>query len=211
VTERGVRVVSYNLAGLTGGVAAAAAVLRPLRPDVVVVQDGPWRLRWRTPTAQLASALGLVYAGGGRDSVGNAVLVSLRVDVDQVTPVRFPLIPGQPARGAIVAEARVGAARFVVAGARLSDGAAERSAQRATLAQALSGITDPLVVCGDLGGEPLDGLIDASVDRVDPAIGGPRGVILASPPVRLRGWELGQPGPTGYRPVAADLTLSASD
>jgi endonuclease/exonuclease/phosphatase family metal-dependent hydrolase len=211
VTERRLRVASYNVAGLTGGVAAAAAVLKPLRPDVVVVQDGPWRLRWRTPIAQLAGALGLVHGGGGRDSVGNAILVSVRVDIDEVTPVRFPLAPGQPMRGAIVAEARVGGARFVVAGARLADATVERLAQRTALVQALSGITRPLVVCGDLGAEPLDGLVDTSAGRVDPAAGGPRGVILASQPVRLEGWELGEPGPTGYRPVVVDLTLSATN
>lgn len=203
--ERRLRVVSYNVAGMLGGVEAAAAAVRPLRPDIVMVQDGPWRLRWRTPTAQLAAALGLVHAGGGRDSVGNALLVSMRVDVDAVTPIRFPLVPGRLMRGAMVARCRIAGTRFAVAGARLADDPAERELQRSTLAGAVSALTDPVLVCGDLGGGGLDGLVDAG--RSDRGLGAGR--ILLGPDVRLEAFELGEPGPAGQRPAAVEVTLGS--
>src|SRR5262249_6369248 len=133
-------------------------------PDIVMIQDGPWRLRWRTPTAGLAATLGMVHAGGGRASVGNALLVRARVEVEAVTPIRFPLTPGRPMRGALVARCRRGESHLVVAGARLADERDERTAQQATLALSLSGIRDPLVVCGDL--EPtLDGFVGWGAGR----------------------------------------------
>jgi endonuclease/exonuclease/phosphatase (EEP) superfamily protein YafD len=205
VGERRLRVVSYNLAGMLGGVEAAAAAVRPLRPDIVLVQDGPWRLRWRTPTAQLAGALGLVYAGGGRESVGNALLVSMRVDVDAVTPIRFPLVPGRVMRGALVARCRVGDTRFAIAGARLADDAAERESQRSALARAVSALTDPVLVGGDLGGD-LDGLVDAGAAS-DGRFG--TGRIMLGRDVRLERFELGEPGPRGHRPAAVEVTLGS--
>jgi endonuclease/exonuclease/phosphatase family metal-dependent hydrolase len=204
VGERRLRVVSYNVAGMLGGVEAVAAAVRPLRPDVVLVQDGPWRLRWRTPTAQLAAALGLVHAGGGRDSAGNALLVSIRVDVDAVTPIRFPLLPGRLMRGAVVARCRVGDARFAVAGARLADDPAERESQRAALASAVGALTEPLLVAGDLGGG-LDGLRDT----ITPVGGGLHGSILAGRGVRVEGFDLGTAGPSGYHPAAVEVTLGS--
>jgi hypothetical protein len=150
------RLVSCNVGGLRA--AQVAAIVRPLRPDIVVIQQGPWRLRWRTPTANLAAALGLVHAGGGKPSVGNALLVRLRVQIESETPIRFPLVPGRPMRGALISRCRLGESRLVVVGARLADDPDERAAQRAILARTLRGTTDPVVVCGDLI-PPLDGFV----------------------------------------------------
>ena len=39
-------VMSYNVGGLRGDLAAMAALVRSQRPDVVAVQEAPRRLRW---------------------------------------------------------------------------------------------------------------------------------------------------------------------
>jgi len=70
------RVLSYNIHGQQDGPAALAEVVRAADPDVVIVQEGPRRLRWRTKSAQLAHAFGLVYATGGLPSLGNVILTS---------------------------------------------------------------------------------------------------------------------------------------
>jgi hypothetical protein len=211
------RVVSCNVGRVCGGSAPVVAAVRPLRPDVVVVQDGPWRLRWRTPTASLANALGLFYGGGGGASVGNAVLVSARVQVGDVVPIRFPLVPGRPARGAVLAHCRVGSARFAVAGARLSDEPDERAAQAASLARTLAAVTDPLILCGEFGIDAdLTGMVDADLTgMVDADLTGMVKVDAAHPRP-ARAWILTGRGvrvtafPAGSgtdEPTAADITL----
>jgi hypothetical protein len=191
--------VSYNVGGLAGGPGPAVGVLGPLRADVVLVQDAPWRLRWRTPVASLAAGLGLVYAGGGRDSAGTVVLVKIRVDVDAVTPMLFPLVAGQLQRGAVLARGRVADTPFTVASARLADTPPARAQGQAALAQALGGVTGALLVAGDI--DRVAGLTDA----VDPAPGQPR--MQVGPGVQVDGVELGPPGPRGCRPVAVDLII----
>src|SRR4051812_37766945 len=98
-----VRVVSFDVYGLRGGAVASAAVIGPLRPDVVVVQGAPWRLRWRPPTAELARMLNLFVAAGGQDAAGNLVLAGLRVNVTASWSLRYPLVPGRRLRGAVLA------------------------------------------------------------------------------------------------------------
>ena len=95
-------------------------VVRSLAPDVVVARDAPRRLRWRTRSADLARRFGLVYGAGGLPSLGNLVLVSLRVAVRDTWCVRFPLTPGRQMRGAVLALCSVGRTSFVVAGTHLS-------------------------------------------------------------------------------------------
>ncbi len=92
--------------------------------------------------ASLANALGLFYAGGGGQSVGNVVLISIRIEVRRATgPV--PQVAGRPLRAAMLARAGWAMCGSSVAGARLSDRPDERAAQPPCWPSALAGMTDP--------------------------------------------------------------------
>jgi hypothetical protein len=173
------------------------AAVRAVRPDIVVVQNGPWRLRWRTPLAHLASGCGVFFGGGGGPSAGNAVLVSLRVTVRDVVPLLFPLVPGRSQRGAVLARCTVGDVPFVVAGARLGDDPAERAEQSVILAKALAAHTEPVILAGELDPALLSSVVQADAAHPRPA----QTWVLTAPPVRLEGF-------VGEHPVAADLTLA---
>jgi endonuclease/exonuclease/phosphatase family metal-dependent hydrolase len=145
-----VRVLSYNVHTLRDDRAALVAVVRALEPDVVILQEAPRRLRWRTRSANLAHDFGLVVAAGGQPALGNLVLTSLRVRVHDTWCLRFPLTPGRHLRGAAFARCSVGSARFVVAGSHLSTDAVERPGQATVLKKALSDVDAPVIFGGDL-------------------------------------------------------------
>lgn len=166
------RVVSYNVHGQRDDTAALAAVVRAAAPDVVVVQEGPRRLRWREKTAALAASFGLVVAAGGLPSLGNLLLTSLRVRVTGTRCRRFPLTPGRHLRGAAYADCLVGrSARFTVAGSHLSTDPAERPGQAELFKRDLAATTHPVIAAADLNEEPggpawttvARGLTDAAV------------------------------------------------
>ncbi len=144
------RVLSYNVHGLRDGVTAMAAVVRSLTPDVVVAQEAPRRFRWRTRCADLARRCGLVYAAGGPPSLGNLIMVSLRVSVHETWSVQYPLTPGRHMRGAVLARCSVAGTPFVVAGTHLATDSNERPAQAAILAEVLSRVAEPVVLAADV-------------------------------------------------------------
>ncbi|MFI7523626.1 endonuclease/exonuclease/phosphatase family protein [Micromonospora globbae] len=159
------RVVSYNIHGQRDDTAALAAVVRDAAPDVVIVQEGPRRFRWRRKSAALAESFGLVVAGGGLPALGNLLLTSLRVRVLATRCQRFPLTPGRHLRGAAYADCVVaGGARFTVAGSHLSTDPAERPAQAALLKRELDAAGAPVVAGADLNEGP-DGPAWATVAR----------------------------------------------
>lgn len=156
----GLRVLSYDVAGLRGDRAAMDAMVGELAPDVVIVQGAPRRIRWRTRNADLADRFGLIYAGGGEPSLGNVVLVGLRVSVPEVRYLRYPLVPGQLFRGAIVVRCVVAGMPFTVAGSQLSGVPARRLAEATLLAEALSDVDESIVLGLDTNlnpGEEPDG------------------------------------------------------
>ncbi|MEV6694057.1 endonuclease/exonuclease/phosphatase family protein [Micromonospora sp. NPDC051196] len=172
------RVVSYNVHGQRDDVAALAAVVRQVAPDVLIVQEGPRRFGWRAKSATLAASLGLVVAAGGLPSLGNLLLVSLRVRVTGVRHQRFPLTPGRHMRGAAYADCLVGTgARFTVAGSHLATDPAERPEQAKLFKRELDSAPLPVIAAADLNDEPggpawhtvAHGLTDAAVaaDRAD--------------------------------------------
>lgn len=171
------RVVSYNIHSQRDDTAALAAVVRAAAPDVVVVQEGPRRFRWRQKSAALAESFGLVVAAGGLPALGNLLLTSLRVRVTATRCQRFPLTPGRHLRGAAYAECVVGGARFTVAGSHLSTDPAERPGQAALLKRELDAAATPVIAAADLNEGPdgpawatvARGLTDAAVamDRAD--------------------------------------------
>jgi endonuclease/exonuclease/phosphatase family metal-dependent hydrolase len=149
----GVRVLCYDVNGLRGDRGAMDAMVRELAPDVVIVQGAPRRVRWRTRCADMADRFGLVYAGGGEPSLGNVVLVSMRVSVREVRYVQYPLVAGQLFRGAILARCAVAGMPFVVAGSQFAAVPGQRHTQAAILAAVLSDVDDLLVLGADVNEE----------------------------------------------------------
>jgi endonuclease/exonuclease/phosphatase family metal-dependent hydrolase len=143
-------VLSYNVRGLRGDLGAMTSAVRAANPDVVVIQEGPRRLRWRTKSADLGNRFGLLYAGGGLPSLGNLVLVSFRVSVHEAWYVQYPLIPGRLLRGAVLVRCSVAGAPFVVVGTQLTPDPEHRPAQAAILATVLSDVDEPVVMAADV-------------------------------------------------------------
>jgi endonuclease/exonuclease/phosphatase family metal-dependent hydrolase len=148
------RLLSYNVHGQRDDVGALAAVVRAADPDVVVVQEGPRRIRWRTRSATLANRFGLFVAGGGEPALGNLVLVGMRVRVHGHRCVQFPLRAGRHMRGAVLVECSVGRTRFVVAGSHLATDARERPLQAAILRRTLAEVEPPVLLGLDVNEEP---------------------------------------------------------
>jgi len=148
------RVVSYNVHGLRDDAGAVVSTVRDLDPDVVVLQEGPRRMRWRGRTARLAQDLGLVYAAGGLPSLGNVVLTSLRVRAHEVRYLRYPLTPGRHLRGAVAVRCTVGRTPFVVAGSHLATDPSERPRQALALTKLLAEADAPVVLAADLNEPP---------------------------------------------------------
>ncbi|GID32107.1 endonuclease/exonuclease/phosphatase family protein [Paractinoplanes brasiliensis] len=151
------RVVSYNVHGLKDDRAALVGLIRDLAPDVLVMQEAPRRFRWRHKCAALAGDLGLVVAAGGLPSLGNLLLVSLRVAVHDTWCMRYPLTPGRHLRGAAFARGSVRGGRFTVSGSHLATDPTERPAQAALWKQELSRLDGPVIAAADLNEGPGGG------------------------------------------------------
>ncbi|PGH42015.1 endonuclease [Micromonospora sp. WMMA1996] len=171
------RVLSYNVHSQRDDTAALAEVVREAAPDVVIVQEGPRRFRWRQKSATLAESFGMVLAAGGLPSLGNLLLTTLRVRVTETRCQRYPLTPGRHLRGAAYARCRVGGVDFLLAGSHLSTDPAERPAQAAAFKRELAASPLPVVAGADLNEGPdgpawrtvAEGLTDTAVaaDRAD--------------------------------------------
>src|SRR5438876_7175551 len=144
------RVVSYNVHGLRGDQRALAEVVRELAPDVLVVQEAPRRLRWRTRNAHLAHAFHLVYVTGGAPSLGNVIFTDLAVRPYDTWELRYPLTPGRHMRGAAFVRCTTGTAPFVVVGSHLATDAEERPGQAQLLKKALTDLDAPVIFAGDV-------------------------------------------------------------
>ncbi|AYF26249.1 MULTISPECIES: endonuclease/exonuclease/phosphatase family protein [Micromonospora] len=179
MTDTGVplRVLSYNIHSQRDDTAALAEVVRTAAPDVVIVQEGPRRFRWRQKTAALAESFGMVVAAGGLPSLGNVLLTSLRLRVVDTRCQRYPLTPGRHMRGAAYAQCRVGGVDVLLAGSHLSTDPAERPAQAAAFKRELAASTLPVVAGADINEGPdgpawqtlAEGLTDTALaaDRAD--------------------------------------------
>jgi endonuclease/exonuclease/phosphatase family metal-dependent hydrolase len=166
------RVLSYNVHTQRDDGAALAAVVRGAEPDVVIVQEGPRRFRWRSRCAALARSFGLVVAAGGLPALGNLLLTDLGVRVHETRCLRLPLIPGRHMRGAALAVCSVGGVRFAVAGSHLSTYADERPGQAAQIKKWLADVDVPVILGVDLNETPDgpawrtlgEGLVDAAAE-----------------------------------------------
>jgi endonuclease/exonuclease/phosphatase family metal-dependent hydrolase len=164
------RVLTYNIHGLRDDRAALTGLVRDVAPDVVIVQEAPRRFRWRQRCAALADDFGLVVAAGGLPSLGNLLLVSLRVRVLDTWCLRYPLTPGRHMRGAAFLRGSVRGATFTVTGSHLATDPAERPSQAARWKEAITAAEGPVIAGGDLNEGPgggawrtiADGLVDAA-------------------------------------------------
>ncbi len=142
------RVVSYNIHGGRGP--GLAGLVRELSPDVVVIQEGPRRLRWRTRCAGLGDSFRMFHTAGGLPALGNVIFTSLRVTPGETWHLRYPLTPGRHMRGAAFVRCAVDGVEFVAAGTHLSTDEGERPGQAALFERALAAVDAPVVACGDL-------------------------------------------------------------
>jgi endonuclease/exonuclease/phosphatase family metal-dependent hydrolase len=119
----------------------------------------------------------MVVAAGGLPSLGNLLLVSLRLRVHETWCLRYPLTPGRHLRGAAFADCSVRGARFTLSGSHLATDPVERPAQAARWKQELSRLDGPVIAAGDLNEGPgggawrtvADGLITADSPATFPA------------------------------------------
>ena len=167
---RGLRLLSYNVHGLSDDVAALVRVIRTAAPDVVYVQEAPRRFRSRFRCADLARRCGMYVASGGGPALGNLLLASARVNVHEDWSMRYPLTPGRHLRGAAFARCSVGGTRFLLVGSHLSTDEVERPEQAALLRAAVGEAVEPVLLGVDLNDTPsslawrtlADGRVDAA-------------------------------------------------
>ena len=219
------RVLSYNVHGLKDDRAALTGLVRDLAPDVVIVQEAPRRFRWRHKCAALADDFGMVVAAGGLPSLGNLLLVSLRVRIHETWCLRYPLTPGRHLRGAAFARGSVRGATFTVSGSHLATDPVERPAQAARWKQELSGIEGPVIAGGDLNEGPGGGawrtVADGLVTSASGALTFPAtlpskqlDVLLVTPDISVERYEVIETEQarraSDHLPVLADLLLPSS-
>lgn len=219
------RVLSYNVHGLRDDRAALTGLVRDLGPDVVIVQEAPRRFRWRHKCAALANDFGLVVAAGGQPSLGNLLLVSLRVRVHETWCLRYPLTPGRHLRGAAFARGSVRGATFTVSGSHLATDPTERPDQAAQWKQALSGVEGPLIAGGDLNEGPGGGawrtVADGFVSGPSAALTFPATLpsirldaLFVTPDISVERYEVIETDQarlaSDHLPVLADLLLPSS-
>jgi endonuclease/exonuclease/phosphatase family metal-dependent hydrolase len=206
------RVMSYNVHGLSDDRPALIELIRELAPDVLVVQEAPRRFRWRHKCAALADDAGLVVAGGGLPGLGNLVLVNMRVKVHETWCMRFPLTPGRHMRGATFVRGSVRGGRFTVSGSHLATDPAERPAQAALWKEALDAIEGPVIAAGDLNEGPGGGAWRTVEDGLVSSAAG-RFTFPATLPARLIDGLFVTPDITieRYEVVESDLARRASD
>jgi endonuclease/exonuclease/phosphatase family metal-dependent hydrolase len=214
------RVVSYNIHSFKDDQDALARVVLDLAPDVLVVQEGARRFRWRQRNATLADRVRMVHAAGGLHSLGNLVLTTLRVRVHETRDVRFPLVPGHHLRGAVFATCTVPGARFVVTGSHLSTDLAVRPDQAKAWRAAMGGDL-PVIAAGDLNaeaGDPTwaavsDGLTIAGTAPTHPASGPRRAIdgVFVDKRVEVAGFQVVDTPDarraSDHLPIAVDLVI----
>jgi endonuclease/exonuclease/phosphatase family metal-dependent hydrolase len=150
------RLLSYNIRSLRDDPAAVVRVIRAATPDVLIVQEAPRFLRWRTTCAALARRAGLLWVSGGRRAGANLVLCTMAVRTVERFTVPFTDKPKLHHRGAAVAILELAGSRFAVAGTHLDLIEQPRLAHLDELAEfaaaRLNGV--PLIVGGDLNAVP---------------------------------------------------------
>ena len=166
-----IRVATWNVHGLRGGVEAVAGVVRDEAVDVLLLQESGPRRRLRA----LGAVLGMVVCDDPpafpRRRVHNAVLVRPPRAVRSYRLARFdggsPLQP----RGAVVA--RLG--DLTAVSVHLGIAGPERGRHAEQLLELLGSIDEPVVMGGDLNAHPDDSMSVAIAKRYPDVWEGARG------------------------------------
>ena len=150
------RLLTYNVRSLRDDIGAVATAVREQAPDVVLVQEAPRFLRWRSKRAALARQCGLVVGTANRAG-GLLVMTTLAA---RVVSTRFTLLPKSQRlhqRAAELAVIELRGARWTVATVHFSLNAQERSRHLDALWAWLQDLGHgPLVVAGDINETPDD-------------------------------------------------------
>lgn len=216
-----VRVVTWNVRSLRDSPPGVAAALRELTPDVVLVQEAPRLLLWRTWNRRLARRAGLRMVTGGRPAAGNLLLVSARVEVREAASALLPRRPGLHRRGLVHARLGVGGVELQVLGTHLDlEAAARLDSARRVRAHAVAGL--PLVIGADVNevsGEPAWELLSAGLHDAGRDLGptfparAPRrriDALLVDPVLQMASVHVPATGAVSdHLPVVADLTWNA--
>jgi endonuclease/exonuclease/phosphatase family metal-dependent hydrolase len=218
------RIGSYNIHSMRDDRDALVEVVRALDLDVLIVQEGPRRLRWRTRAANLAHDCDLVYATGGLPSLGNVIMTSYRIRVLDTWALRYPLTPGRHMRGAAFARCVLDRTGFVLVGTHLATDPTERPGQAEQLRKALADLQAPVLLGADLNEDRngpahrllVDGLVDAAGGDSSPTypVAAPASridALLVDPGLEVRDYRVVDT-PAARRasdhfPVVAELTL----
>lgn len=151
------RLLTYNVRSMRDDRDALGRVIRAAEPDVVLVQESPRFLRWRSRCGELARRANLVVVGGGRGAGSNLILSTLGVDVLSQTDVLFTTDPRLHQRGTAIAVLTKGGTRFAVAGIHLDLVEAPRLRHVAELDAAVAAHVPAgvaVIVAGDANDEP---------------------------------------------------------
>jgi endonuclease/exonuclease/phosphatase family metal-dependent hydrolase len=170
------RAVTYNVHGFRAGVDRVAAVLSPIGPDVVCLQECGSRRRLR----RLCAALRMEAVSSHRPfrRVRNAVLYGMPFRVTDCVVQELSREGRTARRGFVSVTLEAYGASVVAMSLHLGLTASERRRHAAEVLDALSGSRRPTVVGADLNEEPVGPSVRGFVNRfVDTyaAVGHPPG------------------------------------
>lgn len=219
------RVATYNVRDLLDDRAAAARVVRAVRPDVLCLQEVPRRLTTELSLPAFARACGLYWAGGRRGTGGTAILTSLRVHTHRALGSRLAVRFPDRTRGYAASLVSLpGSQPLWVASVHLGLRGDERDRH---MAEVLRALTPPAVVAGDLNEGPTGdawGRLARSFRKVSadhptyPAVHpttvldvifASPGVVVAPPDGEVRPLHEDLVAASDHRPCWVDLALPA--
>lgn len=151
------RLLSYNIRSLRDDEDAVTRVIKDARPNVVLIQEAPRFLRWRSTAARIARRSGLVVVGGGGTASGNLLLSGLEVDRLAQRDVLFSRDRRLHQRATSMAVLALSGHRFAVAGTHLDLVEEPRLRHVGELHAALDRFVPPevpLIVGGDMNDDP---------------------------------------------------------
>ncbi len=111
--------MTYNVRSMRDDRDALGRVMSSAECDVVLIQEAPRFLRWRSLCGELARRAGMVVVSGGRAAGANLILSRLGVDATRTVDVLFTKDAGLHQRGVAIAVLNVRGVEFAVAGTHL--------------------------------------------------------------------------------------------
>jgi endonuclease/exonuclease/phosphatase family metal-dependent hydrolase len=153
------RVATYNVRGFRDGVVRVGAVVRDLRPDVLLLQETGSRATLRRFADFVAMGVARDPRSPVRRRVKNAVLVAEPWRLVSARLVRFPGARRWYPRGALVARVASGDRSLWALSVHFGLDGAERARQAESLTRLVAPLDATVVVGGDLNATPDKGSI----------------------------------------------------